>query len=284
MPARLSAVARIVNRIKPCSVRQAFYQAEIATVVERTEGGYEKIQRAIVRLRQHGDVPFGWISDSTRWQRKPPSFDSIEAALRDTVQTYRRAVWRDEPVFVEFWIEKDALAGTIYDATAEFDVPLMVARGYSSITFIHTAAEAIAAAGKPAFIYRLGDWDPSGQDSADHIERKLREYAPGILIHFEKLSVTPRRIAEWDLPTRPTKVTDNRAKRWIGDSVELDAIPPDQLRRLVRSAIERHISPNRLRVIEAAEQSEREAATIFLAVREHAQRLHGAADGEGGAA
>jgi hypothetical protein len=196
------------------------------------------------------------------------------------VQTYRRAIWRDEPVYVEFWIEKDALAGTIYDVTAEFDVPLMVARGYSSITFLHSAAEAIVATGKPAFIYQLGDWDPSGQDAADHIERKLREYAPGIPIHFEKLAVTPQQIAEWALPTRPTKLTDSRAKRWTGDSVELDAIPPGQLRRLVRSAIERHISPDRLRVIEVAEQSEREAATIFLADREHVQRLNGAPNGE----
>ena len=271
MQARLAAITEIVARFEPCGVRQAFYQAEVGNIIEKTELGYGKVQRAIVRLRQQKRIPFYWISDSTRWQRKPRSFEGIEAALRDTVETYRRAVWRDEPVYVEFWIEKDALAGTIYDVTAEFDVPLMVARGYSSITFLHSAAEAIAATCKPAFIYQLGDWDPSGQDAADHIERKLREYAPGAEIHFEKLAVTPEQITVWKLPTRPTKKTDSRSKRWIGDFVELDAIPPTLLRRLVRDAIERHITPDRLAVIEEAERSERRAAEIFI------KRLNGGA-------
>jgi hypothetical protein len=268
MDARLSAIAGIVRQIQPCSVRQAFYQAEVKDVVEKTENGYAKVQRGIVRLRQDAVLPFHWISDATRWMRKPRSFDSIEAALQETVRTYRRAVWREERVYVEFWIEKDALAGTIYDVTSEFDVPLMVARGYSSLTFLHSAAEAIKANGKPAYIYHLGDWDPSGQDAADHIERKLREYAPGVPIHFEKLAVTERQIIEWNLPTRPTKASDSRAKRWKGDSVELDAIPPNLLRQLVRNAIERHISPARLAVIEAAEASEREAAEVFLRRRQ----------------
>lgn len=264
MSLRRGAIADIVCLIQPCSVRQAFYQAEIRAIVEKTENGYEKVQRAIVWLRQRRGMPFAWISDATRWQRKPRSFDSIEAALRSTVETYRRAVWRDAPVHVEFWVEKDALAGTIYDVTAEYDVPLLVARGYASITFLHSAAEAIAATGKPAYIYHLGDWDPSGQNAAEHIERKLREYAPGVEIHFEKLAVTAQQVAALNLPTRPTKQTDSRAKKWKGDSVELDAVPPDVLRLLIRAAIERHISRRELAVIEAAEDSERKAAEIFI--------------------
>jgi hypothetical protein len=261
---RRSEIVRILEDIYPASVRQTFYQAEIAGIVDKTELGYEKVQRAVVWLREQDIVSFDWISDATRWQRKPRSHASIEEALREAVELYRRAVWRDQPVYVEFWIEKDALAGTIYDVTAQYDVPLMVARGYSSLTFLHAAAEAIKANGKPAYIYHLGDWDPSGQGAADHIERKLREYAPGMLIYFEKLAVTERQIIEWNLPTRPTKQSDSRAKRWRGDSVELDAIPPNLLRQLVRDSIERHISPERLRVIEVAETSEREVAEIFI--------------------
>ena len=157
------------------------------------------------------------------------------------------------------WCEKDALAGVLYDVTNEFDVPLMVSRGYSSITFLKDSAEYIEDRGKPAFIYHFGDWDPSGQDAADNIERRLREFAPDAEIYFQKIAVTPAQIEEWDLPTRPTKASDSRAAAWAGgDSVELDAIDPNRLREMVRTTIEQHVDQHKLVILRAAEESERE--------------------------
>ena len=69
------------------------------------------------------------------------------------------------PVYVEVWCEKDALAGVLMEETEVYDVPLMVARGYSSISFLHSAAMAIKAIGKPAYIFHFGDLDPSGVDA-----------------------------------------------------------------------------------------------------------------------
>ena len=64
------------------------------------------------------------------------------------------------PSYVEVWCEKDALAGVLMTETEVYDVPLMVARGYSSISFLHPAAQAIKAKKKPAYIYHFGDLDP----------------------------------------------------------------------------------------------------------------------------
>ena len=41
---------------------------------------------------------------------------------------YRRAIWDDQDVYVEIWLEKDALAGVVYDETEKWDVPFMVTR------------------------------------------------------------------------------------------------------------------------------------------------------------
>jgi hypothetical protein len=59
-------------------------------------------------------------------------------------------------------------------------------------------------------------------------------------------------------PARPTKQTDTRAKKFAGTSVELDAIPADKLRQLVRECIERHVDQEQLKVLKVAEESERE--------------------------
>ena len=131
----------------------------------------------------------------------------------------------------------------------------MTARGYSSLTFLHSAAKSIEQTGKPAYVYHFGDLDPSGVDAARDIEAKLRRYAPGAEIHFERPAVTRQQVDEWGLPTRPTKMTDTRAKKFTGTSVELDAIPAARLRELVRGCIERHVDQEQLAVLRAAEQS-----------------------------
>ena len=70
--------------------------------------------------------------------------------------------------------------------------------------------------------------------------------------------MTRRQAEEWDLPSRPTKQTDTRAKKWTGTSVELDAIPAARLRQIVRECIERHIDQDKLKVLKVAEESERD--------------------------
>jgi hypothetical protein len=58
---------------------------------------------------------------------------------------------------VEVWLEKDALAGVVMPVTSRYDVPLMVARGYASLSFLHTAAEYINSLDVPAYIYHLSE-------------------------------------------------------------------------------------------------------------------------------
>jgi hypothetical protein len=127
--------------------------------------------------------------------------------MRETARFYRKALWADADDYVEVWLEKDALSAVVFDVTAEFDVPLMVARGYASLSFLHEAAEAISNEERPAYIYHLGDFDPSGVNAAEKIEESLREFAPEAEIHFERLAVLPWQIEVWNLPTRPTKTS-----------------------------------------------------------------------------
>jgi hypothetical protein len=254
--ARRAELFRIAARSRPATVRQIFYLASVAGLVPKTENGYDMVQSDLTQMRRVRALPYDWLADSTRWQRKPDTFRSVQAALEETARLYRKALWADANAYVEVWLEKDALAGVVYPVTSEFDVPLMVARGYASLSFLHLAAEHIGRLSVPAHIYHLGDFDPSGQDAARSIEQNLREMAPKAEIHFERLAVTPEQIRDWRLPTRPTKQSDSRSRGFGDISVELDAIPPGDLRGLVQRAIEQHLPPDKYAVLKVAEESE----------------------------
>jgi hypothetical protein len=238
------AIIAVLEGYNPMTVRQAFYQLVSRGDIAKSEAEYKTVVRLLTDMRRRRQISFGWIADNTRWMRKPRTFDSMEDMLQYSQQTYRRSIWNDQKDYVEIWLEKDALAGVLYNETQSWDVPLMVTRGYSSVTFLHSAAEAIAEQGKPAFIYYLGDWDPSGRDITRAVEEGLHEFAPEADIDFTRIAVTEEQIGFWKLPTRPTKATDSRSKNFEGESVEVDAIDPKSLRELVSKAIESHIDRN----------------------------------------
>jgi hypothetical protein len=241
------------------TVRQVFYQAVSRGVVEKTETEYKgTVMRLLKEMRLEDELAWSWIADNTRWMRKPTTFSGTEEALKRTAKFYRRDLWADGDYYVEVWLEKEALAGVLVDVTDEYDVPLMVSRGYSSLSYLHSAAETIGEKDKPAYIYYFGDHDPSGVDIPRNIQARLEEFAPWAEITFEVMAVTPDQIEQWELPTRPTKRTDSRSKGFAGESVELDAISPDDLRDLCRDCIEQHIDHRRLEVLKVAEQSERD--------------------------
>src|SRR5262249_29628996 len=241
--ARREGLLDIIDDGKPMTVRQVFYQATVHNLVEKAE-----------------------TADNTRWQRKPRTFDSVEAALKETARFYRKNLWADADAYIEIWLEKDALAGVIYPVTSMFDVSLMVARGYASLSFLYSAAEYINNLEVPAYIYHLGDFDPSGVNAGEKIEETLREMAPDADITFERIAVIPEQITEWNLPTRPTKISDTRSKGFGNISVELDAIDPNALRALVQDTIEQHLPPDQFEVLKAAEQSEREIIARLVGI------------------
>jgi hypothetical protein len=193
--------------------------------------------------------------------RKPRSYDSPEAALAECARTYRRNLWRDADGYVEIWIEKDALAGVIYPITELFDAPLMVARGFSSETF---AYEAVAARGddeRDYHVYYFGDFDRSGHDAAKALHEKLERFAEDrpFSVIFEQVAVTEEQIERLGLPTRDHKRNSAADRAWPHIfACELDAFPPDALRQLVRDVIERHLPRDQLKVLQVAEESERE--------------------------
>jgi hypothetical protein len=277
-------IFEVLRKQHPMTVRQVFYQMTVRGL-EKTEGSYARIQQELVKMRRGRDkrrrhenydlaesddelwarhtpilphIPYGWITDGTRWMRKPTTYSDVDELLQSVAQGYRRDLWEDQDAYVELWIEKDALAGVLYEETSKWDVPLMVSRGFSSTTFLYEAAEAIKAKDKPSYVYVFTDHDRSGEIIAKQIRKGFVEHAPDADITVVRVAVTAEQIAEHDLPTRPPK------KKGDPPAVELDALPPEILRKIARDCIEQHIDLGVLERTVAIESQERESLTAFM--------------------
>lgn len=258
----LSAVNAIVNSEESAiTIRHLFYRLVGLGHVEKTEKAYKSLCAHLSRWRKSSDVPWDAFSDSTRWHIRPPMFDGITDALRRTREPYRRDLWATQPYYTEVWIEKDSIAGVIADITCEFGVPLFVCRGFASLSSLYSAAQTfrkVQGQGRAVIIYHLADYDPSGHAAANAIERTFEEDFD-VAVNFERIAILPEHIEEFDLPTRPTKASDSRSRNWTGDEcVELDSMPPAELRRFVVEAITSRIDRHawqQLKKIEREEQA-----------------------------
>ena len=257
MEAIRAAIFSELEETHPQTVRHVFYRMTALDVVPKQEKlGYQTVKIQLLNMRKNGRVPWQWIADATRWQRKPTSYGSLEEALKRTAEFYRRDIWRQAEHYVEVWCESDSIAGIIMEVTAEYDVPLMVSRGFSSATYLWEAARSIATVGKPVYLYYFGDWDPSGKIIPKVIERELRRHAPNAEIHFERIAIAPEQIQNLGLPTKPPK-TSTHSKGFKGGTVEIEAMPVPVLLDLVRDCIEQHIDQRQRDVLKVAEESER---------------------------
>jgi hypothetical protein len=247
---------------EPVTVRQLFYQAVVAGLpgITKEENGYNKVQAQVLSLRREGLMPYGCIADMSRLRRHGASYKNIHHAMLDVARSYKKALWVDNPDYVEVWCEKDALAGVILPVTIEYDVPLMVSHGFASETYCYEAIEA-APPGKRYVVYHLGDFDRSGQDAAADIKAKLERFGEqykDFEVEFRQIAVTQRQITQWSLPTRQPKMNSPADRKWPHNfACELDAIAPDDLRTIVRDAIEQHLPRQVLEVMKEIEESER---------------------------
>jgi hypothetical protein len=117
-------------------------------------------------------------------------------------------------------------------------------RGFSSETFCFNAIDARGDDPRDFFVYYLGDFDRAAGDAARSLEKKLNRFATGkpFSVWFEQIAVTEEQILEWRLPTREPKRKSAADRKWPHSfACEVDAIPADRLRALVRDAIERHL-------------------------------------------
>jgi hypothetical protein len=270
---------------QPMTVRQLYYQLTVRGLVPKDRHGYNQTVVLLKNMRDAAydsqikvsvEMPIDWVIDNSRRNEERQNFINPEAALDWIARIYRKDFWHEEPERVLVVVEKDALAGTLYEITEPYDVPVIVPRGYSSISYVARLVEEIEGwEEQDIYLYYFADLDPSGQDAARAFEDRLRmmlgaEEEGRVLV--ESAAITPTQVRQYNLwpAGRDTKTSDSRAAGFFAEhgngaqSYELDALPPNDLRQLVRDCIRNHVSDDVHAVLLSCEQEERERLATLI--------------------
>lgn len=292
----IKACIAILEIEHPMTVRQLFYRLISAEIIKNDLSGYQRVSRAMTKARGDLRVPYDWIVDRSRTTYRPGTWTSLSAMLQAMeyhFTEYRRDYWQDQPCYVEIISEKDAVMGSLDELRTEFGVAIRPVRGFDSTTKMQEAATHLLQQvknGKKVVLLYVGDHDPSGRDIDRDIEARLRSYQLSeSKLHFDDDNLEVRRlgifkedIAKFKLPPLEIKRDDDgnyrdpRAKAFVREHgekcVELDALPPTELRRRIREAIEGLIEPGAWNRAKLVEDAQRETCKRYVEVFKEMQQ------------
>jgi len=264
-----TAIVQTASADRPLTLRQLFYRLVSAGHLPSTEAKhYNRLIYLATRLREAGILPRLWIVDHVRATLKPSSWSGLDDFTDAMQRTYRKSLWGSQPAYVEILCEKDAIAGTLYRTTYDYDVPLRVCRGYSSVSFAGEIADEWSRIGKPIQAYYVGDFDPSGFDIERDLREKLARYS-GKPFAWTRLAVVQADFKRFKLLPLAVKPSDTRAVAFLnehgGRCAEVDALPATELRRRVKAAIESHIDKAQWERLQKVEEVEKQTLADFTA-------------------
>ena len=254
-----SAIYAVAETDRPVSVRHIFYRMVTQDLVEKSDKGYQQLQKATVDMRDGGALPYSWIEDSSRWAYMNTGYAGVGSFAEVAASIYRRDYWESTNTLVEVWCESRSLAGVLGQVCREYVVPLFPSGGFASLSFLYQAATHIQESDRAhAVILYVGDYDQAGVLIDRAIEGRLRDFLAAWdgELTFHRLAVNDDQIDRMGLPTRPPKGSDTRSPE-VTRAVEAEAIPAPAMRGIVSSSLQELIPERVLTVQRLVEKQER---------------------------
>ena len=210
---------------------------------------YKRVVAAMISARWDDKISFETFSDLDRAMVGETAYyptiieDEIQKGKRQVqawMKSFHKNKWENQPYYPEIFIEKKALQGVFQNLCQEWNIALGACKGYPSLTFLHEAFRRFDSADcrgqKPIIIY-FGDYDPSGEDIPRSIQENMSRF--GVEVEVRRIALMEHQVVEWKLPPAPAKDSDTRTANWGGlGQVELDAVRPEKLMKLLGAAIE----------------------------------------------
>lgn len=257
----LRAVLQVLadrRRFWPLSARSVHYallnapplkHAKKADSIYRNdERSYNALLDLATRARLVGRIPMSAITDPTRpvivWDVHDAPQSFFNKQLEGFLKGYRRNLQQSQPNHIEILGEKNTIESTLRPVASHYNIPLTIARGFSSLEPRYKMAQRFKRSGKEKLILLvLTDFDPSGEEIMASAARSLRDDFDIEGIHLVKVALNGEQVARYNLPPLlKAKTTDSRAKNFTkkhgSDVWELEALPPETLQEELTRAID----------------------------------------------
>jgi hypothetical protein len=259
---QVRAVLAVYSAHLPVTIRQVFYRLVSTVGFSKTEQAYERLCETLNRARRAGLLDWDDFRDDGFTRRESTSWGSradwAEAVLR-SARGYRLDRQSDQDRRLVLWCEAGGMVPQLVRVAGDYSVPVFSSGGFDSVTAKHEVAVELAGLGDTTVLH-VGDHDPSGVHMFGSLDEDVGSFLEGLgaggRVVFVRLAVTPAQVEEFDLPTSPPKKTDRRS--FTGDTVQAEAIPPDELARIVREAIVERLDADALETVLDREQRERD--------------------------
>lgn len=255
------------------TLRQLYYQFVARDFIANNMASYTRLGNIINKARLAGMLDWEYIVDRTRNLSGANHFDKPQDAVLKAARSFSQDLWRNQPVRIEVWVEKEALSQVVSRASSQHDVDHFSCRGYVSQSELWSAGQRLLAyilAGQRVVVLHLGDHDPSGIDMTRDIDARLRMFltrdyhranmeelgssttkgaiwthmnrrASGTALEVRRIALNMDQVEQYNPPPNPAKVTDSRfaAYRTLygEESWELDALTPQVLDELIQRNI-----------------------------------------------
>lgn len=258
----------------PLTVRQAFYQAVARLILSNCDKEYRRVSSILTELRRENLLPWHAVADRTRKTTEKRGNPDVSGWLQGEIQSflnpnyYGRCYIQDQEVYTEVLIEKDALASIAERAVWPYCTRLNVTRGHPSASMQNAIAERLDKAimlGKQPILLHFGDLDPSGVAIPKSLQKKLYEHH-GLDVEVRRVALLPEQVAAYNLPESldAAKKADNNYPAWVREygaemkPVELDAMHPEALQKLIRGALESVYDMSEFDAQKAKEEEDRQ--------------------------
>jgi hypothetical protein len=214
----------IDNQIAPNTGRGLMYILKSKGILVKPD--YNQLIVHLRDWRKDGRISWGQIADGSGrgiindfsdFQNPDEFFGRYIKSLKYGGDIYRRLLhedwrWYGQKHYVEFWLEKHAIAGTVAALVGNRYVRVGFNRGNTGWGFMHDNCARLKSelyttdkngdrVRRKIHIHYLGDDDKQGRHMDHEIKAQLEFFGILSIVDFKRIALTPQQVESYDLPS-----------------------------------------------------------------------------------